>query len=203
MLLIMFVGCNDSSKTETTKMEDSTSPADHTHVKIDSPNVAKNPMTGMMDMANTIKPSGNIDVDFANLMMVHHLGAVNMIRMQDTRSQDPEVKALASQMLKTQDKEINAFQKFLANNKSTGSDTAFFNRLMGTMHNMKADIDDSASADVRFMEMMIPHHRSGIAMALLYLQKEEGNADLKKIASDIVSSQKREILTMQRLLKKS
>ncbi|MBA2783436.1 MAG: DUF305 domain-containing protein, partial [Rubrobacteraceae bacterium] len=50
--------------------------------------------------------------------------------------------------------------------------------------------------DRAFIDNMIPHHESAIAMAEVALQKSK-NSEIRGIAEDIVSAQKREIEQMR------
>ncbi|MCW5318333.1 DUF305 domain-containing protein [Nostoc sp. KVJ3] len=56
--------------------------------------------------------------------------------------------------------------------------------------NMRADVDKS------FIEMMIPHHQSGIEMAQMALNRAK-SPEVKKLAQSIISDQTREIQQMQ------
>jgi uncharacterized protein (DUF305 family) len=61
--------------------------------------------------------------------------------------------------------------------------------MLGGM-NMSADVDKS------FIEMMIPHHQSGIEMAQMALSRAK-SPEIKKLAQSIISAQTREIQQMQ------
>lgn len=61
---------------------------------------------------------------------------------------------------------------------------------MSSGMNMRADVDKS------FIEMMIPHHQSGIEMAQMALNRAK-NPEVKKLAQSIISDQTREIQQMQ------
>ena len=64
------------------------------------------------DMA--IDYSGDPDVDFIRSMLPHHQGAVAMARIVLEHGKDPEVKALAQDIIAAQDKEIAWMQAWLA-----------------------------------------------------------------------------------------
>ncbi len=70
----------------------------------------------MMDM----KPTGNTDVDFAMMMRVHHQSAITMAEAELQNGKDPQMRAMAKDIIRAQKKEIAAFDKFLAKRGDAG-----------------------------------------------------------------------------------
>jgi uncharacterized protein (DUF305 family) len=60
--------------------------------------------------------SGNADVDFVKGMVPHHQGAVDMAKIVLEHGKDPQLKKLARDIIKAQDKEIAFMQRWLAKN---------------------------------------------------------------------------------------
>ena len=75
-------------------------------------------MKGMMkdnnDKMASMKMSGNTDVDFAMMMRIHHLGAIDMAEAELRDGKDPQMKKMAKSIIAAQKKEIATFDKFLA-----------------------------------------------------------------------------------------
>ena len=77
-------------------------------------------MKGMMkdnnDKMSSMKMTGNTDVDFAMMMRIHHLGAIDMAQAELRDGKDPQMKKMAKGIIAAQKKEIAQFDKFLARN---------------------------------------------------------------------------------------
>src|SRR5262249_22018157 len=73
-----------------------------------------------------------------------------------------------------------------------------FKEAMERMHSSMM-IDYTGNADVDFARAMIPHHQGAIDMAEVEL-KHGKNPELRKMAEDIISAQKKEIATMKEWL---
>ena len=67
-----------------------------------------------------MKSSGNVDVDFAAMMRVHHQSAVTMAEAELQNGKDPQMRAMAKDIIRAQKKEIAAFDKFLARRGAAG-----------------------------------------------------------------------------------
>ena len=160
-------------------------------------------MNGMMDNMKGLQSTGNPDNDFAALMKAHHLGAIEMAQVEVARGSDPQVKAMAQQMVEDQQSEVAQFNSFLSGHNAHGGGDAFFKEAMGAMNNMKMQMDHSGSVDKQFVQMMIPHHQSAIDMAKAYLKTGAHEEALKRMANNIISSQQKEIDALQNWLSKN
>lgn len=71
-------------------------------------------MKMMHDMA--VPYTGNPDVDFRAKMIPHHQGAIDMAKVALTHAKDETTKALATQIIKDQEREIAEMREWLSKN---------------------------------------------------------------------------------------
>ena len=67
----------------------------------------------MQDM----KPSGDVDRDFAAMMRMHHQQAVEMSQAYLKQAKSPEMKQMAQKIIRDQQREIAQFDKWLREHK--------------------------------------------------------------------------------------
>lgn len=73
-------------------------------------------MTGMQDMQR--RPIvGDTDTDFIRLMRQHHLGGIEMARIQLQRGDDPEARRMAQKILESQQEDVARFDRWLQRNQ--------------------------------------------------------------------------------------
>lgn len=81
----------------------------------DHPDIYAPAMERMME-SMAVAPSGDADVDFARGMIAHHEAAVAMARILLEAGDDAELRALAEEMIATQDAEIAIMRDWLERN---------------------------------------------------------------------------------------
>ena len=145
------------------------------------------------------------DVTFAQGMIVHHEGALEMAQMADGRAQDPRVLDLADRIEAAQDPEIQTMSGWLEDwGQPTSADESGGMDMDGGMGGMNMDMSgleaaSGAEFDRMWLEMMTEHHRGAVDMAETEIADGQ-NADAIALAEQIVESQSAEIDEMETLL---
>ena len=195
----------ETSASTTVAIKPSSSPAAETAMpSMDNTHNMSN-MHMTMDLGSA---DANFDLRFIDGMIPHHKGAVEMAKEAQQKSQRPEVKKLADEIITAQAKEItelqtwrkqwypNASNKPMAHNAQMGHMMEMSDEQMkGMMMSQNLGAKD-AEFDLRFINAMIPHHESAVTMAKDALAKST-RPEIKKLAQDIISSQQAEIKQMQ------
>lgn len=151
------------------------------------------------------------DAGFARDMMAHHAQAVDMATIVRDRTEDPEMRQLALDIMLTQQAQIGQMQGWLS---VWGYPIASVDPAMSWMGmpttgpmpgmatpeqlNQLRGLEDIA-ADGLFLELMIAHHRGGVAMAEAALTKAK-EPQVLTLAQSIIDAQMSEIALMQSLL---
>ena len=88
--------------------------ADNARAKsMDSMEMHKSMMSGMKGM-ESMKASGDTDHDFAMMMKLHHQNALAMANIELHQGKDPLLRNMAKAIIKSQTREIEEFDKWLA-----------------------------------------------------------------------------------------
>jgi len=148
------------------------------------------------------------DLRFIDGMTVHHQGAVNMAQDVLKQSKRPEMKKLATDIIAAQKREINQMKEWRKTWYPKASSTPMaYHAQMGhmmamtpeQMQSMMMSMDLGAADDqfdLRFINAMIPHHEGALVMAQDALKKSK-RPEMKKLAQEILTSQKQEIEQMK------
>lgn len=70
-------------------------------------------MMDMMKKMESMPSSGDPDRDFAQMMTVHHRGAIDMAQMELKNGKDAKLRAMARRIISDQRKEIKEFDQWL------------------------------------------------------------------------------------------
>jgi uncharacterized protein (DUF305 family) len=151
------------------------------------------------------------EVGFARDMMLHHAQAVDMATLLRDRTDDPDMRQLALDILLTQQAQIGRMQGWLTlwgyPLAGTGPAMAWMGMpVTGLMPGMATPEQlnrlrglTGEAADGLFLQLMIAHHRSGVTMGEAALSRAK-QPDVRALAQSIVVAQTSEIGLMQGLL---
>ncbi|WP_234789706.1 DUF305 domain-containing protein [Mycolicibacterium mucogenicum] len=164
-------------------------------------------MPGMSGSSTSAAPAANFndaDVMFLQMMYPHHAQAVEMAKLVPTRSQNQQVKDLAAAIEKAQAPEMQQMTTLLAGFGKPAPSATMSHSMPGLMTPQQmTELTglSGAAFDKMWLQMMVEHHQGAITMANDEL-KNGTNADAKKMAESIVTTQQAEITTMNGMLAK-
>ena len=154
------------------------------------------------------------DVDFLQGMIIHHMQAILMSEMADTRTNNETILDLAKRIDASQKDEINFMESWLKDRDEFQKKTNHIHQDHHMHKNMKMagmaspkqleDLDNSDSTDFDrlFLQLMINHHDGALEM-VEELKKYPGNTYdpiLNEFVSDLINDQGVEIERMNTLL---
>ena len=155
---------------------------------------------GSPEMARRMLTDGDGDYSdrrFVDMMVPHHQGAIEMAEAALENSDREEILNLARDIVRTQNTEIEELKSI--KKEEFGTSEIPMDMGDGGMQGMMMDpqsLGDEESFDKAFIDAMIPHHESAIAMANVALEGSE-NPRIRDLARNIVSAQEREIAQMK------
>lgn len=199
--VIGFEACNNSTKTKTTDKDTSQTTVNPNDKNNSNSNQMNNDLMTAMNSSGSrmevMKMTGDFDYDFANTMKEHHQSAIDMSQVELANGSDAQAKDWAQKISDAQKKEIADLDLFIKTYKALeakeGAPT--HNELYETMEKMMNDMKGmpmSGNTDKDFVMMMVAHHQSAIDMAKDELSHGK-NAEMKKMAQNIISDQTKEI----------
>ena len=148
------------------------------------------------------------DTTFAQMMIVHHEGTIEMANLAIDKAENPDVVALAERIAQAQGPEIEKMTAWL---EAWGEDVEPMDHGGMDMDGMDMDgmsqeemmthLDGLAGAefDAAFLEGMIAHHEGAVKMAEAELADAE-NPEALALAEKIIADQQAEITEMQEML---
>lgn len=160
----------------------------------------------MNKMGDEMSKAGSLadaDTAFAKGMIPHHIGAVEMAKVQLEFGKDETMRKLAQAIIDGQQAEIDLMNGWL-NGKDTTTQNA------NAPHAKAYALDNSHSEmmtaiyetdpDVAFAKAMIPHHKGAVNMAKVQLEYGKDKA-MQDLAKQIINAQEPEIKLMEDWLK--
>ena len=157
------------------------------------------------------EPSGYnaADTQFAQMMIIHHKGAIKMARVAAENATTPQVTALAERITEAQGPEIAQMTNWL----TAWGDPVEPAMVHAGMDHGGMEMDGMTQADAmhelaglggtdvdrRFLELMTAHHEGAVTMAQAVIDTGQ-NEDVRRLAQQIIDAQSAEIAEMADLL---
>ena len=198
MITVIFIaGCNKKDMNDTgMKTNDNMEKKTDNSMGMNNSQMMSKSMDNMMGNMHKMKMTGNMDVDYVTMMIMHHQAAIEMSKTETSSGKDSKVKGLAENITKDQEKEIAAMQSWLDKNKDKKGTMDNSSKLMSSMMGMMGEHKMAGDTDKDFLSMMIVHHQGAIDMANVEI-KYGTDAEIKKMAEDVVKKQTAEISQMK------
>jgi uncharacterized protein (DUF305 family) len=171
--------------------------------------------TEQVAATSTVQNSVPFDLVFIDTMTKHHEEAIEMAKLAMTKAQDKDLKSFASRITNNQQREINKMKnwrdswypnapaaddmsKMGENNTQPNAPTKMEKKGEALRrYGMQQLNEETGNAfDLKFLEMMIPHHQEAIDLSRQALTKAE-HYEIKNLARDMISTQTREIEQMR------
>src|SRR5215218_1783853 len=139
------------------------------------------------------------DEAFIDAMVPHHQGAIAMAEVALKNAEHEKIIQLSRNIISSQQAEIEELKSIKKEEFGTSNVPMEMSqeqmRGMGMMMDPKR-LSKREPFDEAFIDAMIPHHRSAILMAQVAYKKSK-IPEIKELAGNIVSAQKREIKQMK------
>ena len=166
------------------------------------------------------------EAGFTRDMQTHHLQAVQMSSLVRDRTEDPEIRQLAYDISRTQQQQAGQRYGWLAvwelpqassqpamawmgkdtgheathgSSSATSRGTAVMPGMATPAQLTELEKAEGEEAEGLYLELMIPHHQAGSAMATAILERTD-NPAVTSLAQSITTSQSSEIEYMEDLL---
>ncbi|MBB5395020.1 MULTISPECIES: DUF305 domain-containing protein [Mucilaginibacter] len=161
-------------------------------------------MNKMMKEMHAQQMKGNIDLDFATMLRIHHMGAIDMAKVEVQQGKDAVMKSLAQKIVDAQTKEVTELDQLIPTlqsgnknydpaNKNSGAGKAMSDNMMAMM---KTGNMSMSSIDHEFADMMTKHHKDGLIMAKSILANAK-NGKLRSMAQKSIPEQTSDISKME------
>lgn len=135
------------------------------------------------------------DIHFIDSMVSHHAGVISMAEQVLRESQSTAAKDLAQNSMATAQRELDQLQAWRT---QWHPDAPVMDDTMG-MGPMGISSDAATPLEQRYVEAMVAHHQTSIAMAQEGLS-QIGHEELKAMAEQMISGQEAEIAALRALL---
>lgn len=157
----------------------------------------------MMDRMEAMTMTMDPEVDFSEMMIMHHEGALNMSKVLVSAGKNDSLKRFAQKVITDQTSEIAVLKTIRMSLTVNNMDMDFMQEQMDNMEKTTKQSDVqiiTGDIDNDYATLMIIHHQAAIQDASAYLHHGD-NAQLKAIANNIITAQNKEIIELSNWLK--
>lgn len=156
-----------------------------------------------------VEPSGNASIDFLEGMIPHHDSAIEMAESYlKYGGTNQELKQLAKDIIKAQTGEMEQMERLIDEIEDSGirdeeKEQGYleaYQKMMSSHSHMGHGTSSASDVEYAFAEGMLMHHQMAVEMAEA-IYKYTDHDEVRKLAEDIISMQKKEIEQMQNILK--
>lgn len=164
---------------------------------------------GTTDAPQDESAHNDADTEFAQMMIIHHEGAIEMAQLVAEKGSTEEVRALGERIAAAQGPEIETMSGWLEAWGEDQPDEADMTDMGHGGMDMEGMSQEEVMAELsgltgidldrRFLELMVDHHRGAIEMAEEHREAGE-NPEALQLAGKIIDDQTIEITEMSNLL---
>ncbi len=168
-------------------------------------NEQDNIMHTMFEEMHGFNLTGSSDMDFLLGMIPHHKAAIEMAREYlEYGAENEEMKALAQNIMVTQQKEIELMNSFTENmdisSVNSENEKSYIEEYNVAMQNSHShNTSGYESIDKAFAEGMTEHHQMAVDMSEIIVKYGE-NPQVRELANSIIETQQKEIEQMQNFI---
>lgn len=154
-----------------------------------------NPMHRSLATLEEMNFTGDPDHDYANMILIHYKGGIDMLDEVIEYGKDPETIGLAREIRERQEKDIEELEKFVAGSSPSSNEQEFVNEMRNNHDKaekeMIKNMDLSGVIDKDFLRLMSVHHQHGIDMTRTAIDYVK-DPSLKEHAQKMLDEQQRE-----------
>lgn len=196
-VLMCFLSCNGGTEKDNSGSPSRFTPTTTDTSKIDSPlySDVMQPMLNMIDSLDKLKITSDYDIDYSNIMIIHHNGGIAMADLILAKGTDEKIKAIAKRISGQHEQEIKDLKVFQHGHKPveaktdhTANPNELTTAMSGMIQNIKA-VSLSGNSDKDFAKLMVKHFEGAIAISTQEVINGH-HVRLKLMARDLIADQK-------------
>ena len=158
---------------------------------------------GSDDDGSADETASSANAAFLRAMIPHHESAIEMAKLAVANGEHPQVRQLASNIVRTQGREIRRIRRIyrllfgvpVKPNAGAHMQLGLSADAAGMSHGDMAELEGAKPFDKAFIDAMVPHHQGAIRMARAVKLKSE-DVEIGRLADGIIQAQATEISDM-------